>query len=741
MCVDIVRPLTFSPDWVGAYRESYRMKKGLVLVVLALVTFVIFWFDLTRFLDLTVLQSERARLEDVISGAPLTSAGLYFGAYILVAAFSIPGAAVLTLAGGALFGLTKGLLLVSFASSIGATLAFLMSRHVLREPVARRFAGRLKAVDAGIERDGAFYLFTLRLIPVIPFLVINLVMGLTAMKIRTFYWVSQLGMFPATLLYVNAGTHLAEVRNLSSILSLPLLLSFAALGLLPWVARAIVHAFRTRRIYSRFRKPRTFDRNLVVIGAGAAGLVTSYVAATVRAKVTLVEAHKMGGDCLNFGCVPSKALIRSARLAHQIGHADRYGLDAGTPAFHFKGVMARVHRVIAQIAPHDSIERYTRLGVEVVEGRATIVDPWTVEIALADGTRQRLTTRSIVIATGARPFVPPLPGLEEVGYLTSDTLWDAFAVLDEIPRRIVLLGGGPVGCELAQSFARLGAEVTQVEMTDRLLLREDDEVSAAALDSLQADGVRVLTGHRALFCAVNNGEKTLVVERGGAEITVPFDALIVATGRAARLEGYGLEALGIPTRRVVETNAYLETLYPNIFAAGDVAGPYQLTHAAGHQGWHAAVNALFGRFWRFRVDYSALPATTFLDPEIARVGLNEREAREKGIAFEVTRFGMDELDRAIADGTTKGFVKILTVPGKDRILGATIVGEHAGDLLAEFTLAMKHGLGLNKILSTIHAYPTLAEANKYAAGVWKKAHAPERLLGWIARYHRWERGE
>lgn len=712
---------------------------GLVLILIGILG-AAWFFDLHHLFNLETLRHHQSYLAGLVSENPIASAATYFCAYLLVATFSIPGAAVLTLAGGALFGLSKGTLLVSFASSVGATLAFLLARHVLRAPVVTHFADRLAVIDAGIERDGAFYLFTLRLIPVVPFLVINLLMGLTRMRALTFYWVSQIGMLPATLVYVNAGTRLAEIRDPSDILSPPLLLSLAGLGLLPWIGRGIANSVRSWKTYAGFRKPDKFDRNLVVIGAGAAGLVTSYVAAAVKAKVTLVEAHKMGGDCLNFGCVPSKALIRSAKLAHQISQADRYGLDAGTPVFRFKHVMARVHRVIAEIAPHDSIERYTGLGVEVIEGRAVIVDPWTVEIARADGTKQRLTTRSIVIAAGARPFVPPLPGLDEIGYLTSDTLWDAFAALDEIPRRLVLLGGGPIGCELAQSFARLGAKVTQVEMAERLLLREDDEVSALALESLEASGVQILTGHRALSCSLRNGEKTLLVERGGQEIAIPFDALIVATGRAARLEGYGLEALGIPTKHVVETNDYLETVFPNIFAAGDVAGPYQLTHAAGHQGWHAAVNALFGRFWRFKVDYSVLPATTFLDPEIARVGLNEREASARNIAFEVTRFEMHELDRAIADSATKGFVKVLTVPGKDRILGAAIVGEHAGDLLAEFVLAMRHGLGLNKILGTIHAYPTLAEANKYVAGTWKKAHAPERVLNWIARYHRWARG-
>lgn len=717
------------------------MTKGLAVGVLVLVAFAIYWFDLTRVLDLSVLQAERVRLESVIAKAPFLSAGLYFGAYVLVAALSIPGALVMTMAAGALFGFWPGLVLASFASTIGATLAFLITRYLLRDVFATRFAAQMRKVDEGIARDGLLYLFSLRLIPVLPFLVVNLVMGLTQMRVLPFALVSQIGMLAGTAVYVNAGTQLAGIRAPRDVISLPVLLSFVALGVLPWFARGVVGLLRRRQLYAPYTRPDRFDRNLIVIGAGAAGLVTSYVAAAIRAKVTLVEAHKMGGDCLNFGCVPSKALIRSAKLAHQFSHADRFGLEAVAPVINFRDVMARVHKVIAEIAPHDSIERYTGLGVEVMQGRAKIIDPWTVEIIRPDGVGERLTTRSIVIAAGARPFVPPLPGLDDVGYLTSDTLWETFASLERIPERIVLLGGGPIGCELAQSFARLGAEVTQVEMADRLLLREDDDVSAAALNSLQADSVHVLTGHRALRCALENGEKTLFVEREGHESALPFDALIIATGRAARLEGYGLEALGIPVKRVVETNAYLETLYPNIFAAGDVAGPYQLTHAAGHQGWHAAVNALFGRFWRFKVDYSALPATTFLDPEIARVGLNEREAREKGIAFDVTRFEMHELDRAIADGSTKGFVKVLTVPGKDRILGATIVGEHAGDLLAEFTLAMRHGLGLTKILSTIHTYPTLAEANKYAAGVWKKAHAPERLLGWIARYHRWERGE
>jgi pyruvate/2-oxoglutarate dehydrogenase complex dihydrolipoamide dehydrogenase (E3) component len=601
----------------------------------------------------------------------------------------------------------------------------------------------LSDINAGVNREGGFYLFTLRLIPVVPFFLINLLMGLTRMKVWTYYWVSQIGMLAGTAVYVNAGTQLAQLDSVKGILSPALLGSFVLLGIFPLIARRIVAAVQKRKVYARWadQRPKSFDRNLIVIGGGAGGLVSAYIAAAVKAKVTLIEAHKMGGDCLNYGCVPSKALIKSAKLAHQMRHASNYGLSDSAPSFSFKAVMQRVHDVIKAIEPHDSIERYTGLGVEVLQGYGKLVNPWTVEVALNDGTTQRLTARSIVIAAGARPFVPPLLGLDDVGYVTSDTLWDEFAQLDEVPKRLVVLGGGPIGCELAQSFARLGSHVTQVEMGARIMVREDAEVSELAKASLQADGVQVLTGHKALRCEMVDGEKTLVVEHAGAEKRIVFDQLLCAVGRVARLQGYGLEDLGIPTHRTVETNEYLQTIYPNIYAAGDVAGPFQFTHTAAHQAWYAAVNALFGEWKLFKADYSVIPWATFIDPEVARVGLNEQEAKEKNIPYEVTKYGIDDLDRAIADSEAHGFVKVLTVPGKDKILGVTIVGAHAADLLAEYVLAMKHGLGLNKILGTIHTYPTMAEANKYAAGEWKRAHAPQRLLAWVKKYHAWKRGE
>lgn len=712
------------------------MSKSRLLLALLLLLLVaaFFVFDAGRFLSLDFYKSQQAAIEAYRAANPLPAAGIFFLIYVAVTALSVPGAAVLTLVGGAIFGLAWGTLIISFASTVGATLAFLVARFLLRGWVQGRFGRRLTAINAGIERDGPFYLFTLRLVPIFPFFVINLVMGLTPIRTWTFYWVSQIGMLAGTLVYVNAGTQLGRIESVRGILSPEVLGSFALLGIFPLVARKLVQAVRRRRLYRRWRKPGRFERNLVVIGAGSAGLVAAYIAAAVKAKVTLIEKGRMGGDCLNTGCVPSKALIRSARLLAHIRRADEFGIPKATANMHFADVMQRVQRVIRTVAPHDSAERYRSLGVEVIQGTARITSPWTVKVTGPE-VQRTITTRSIVIAAGAKPSVPPIPGIESVGYLTSDSVWE----LKDLPRRLVVLGGGPVGSELTQAFARLGSQVTQVEMLPRILSREDPEVSELVTRRFLAEGIRVLTGHTAKAFLVEKGEKVLVAEHAGGEVRIPFDAVLVAVGRSANLKGYGLEELGIPTTRTVETNELLQTIFPNIYAAGDVAGPYQFTHTAAHQAWYAAVNALFSPYRRFRADYSVIPWATFVDPEVARVGLNELEARERGIPYEVSRYDMGELDRAIAEGETEGFVKVLTVPGKDKILGATIVGEHAGELIAEYVLAMRHGIGLNQILGTIHVYPTMAEANKYAAGQWKKAHAPERLLRWVERFHGWRR--
>ena len=711
-------------------------RRLLLIAALAALLLAYFGFDLGRFLSLEYFKSQQAAIEAWRAAQPIKAALVFFVAYVAVTGLSLPGAAVMTLVGGAVFGLFWGLVLVSFASSIGATLAFLASRFLLRDWVQKRFGDRLRAINAGIEKEGGFYLFTLRLVPVFPFFVINLLMGLTPIRTRAFYWVSQLGMLAGTLVYVNAGTQLAKIDSLAGILSPGLLGSFVLLGIFPLIAKRIVDTLAARKVYSGWRKPARYDRNLIVIGAGSAGLVTAYIAAAVKASVTLIEKHKLGGDCLNTGCVPSKALIRSAKLLSHIQRASEFGIRSAHAEFDFAEVMERVQRVVKTVEPHDSAERYTGLGVEVIAGSAKIVSPWEVEIVRNDGGRERLSARSIVIATGARPFVPPIPGIDQVGYLTSDTVWE----LRQLPRRLLVLGGGPIGCELTQAFARCGARVTQVQHGPRIMVREDPEVSELVMQRFRAEGIAVLVNHEAREFVIEDGEKVLIAEHRGEKVRIPFDTLLVAVGRVANISGYGLEELGIAAGRTIETNDFLQTKYPNIYAAGDVAGPFQFTHTAAHQAWYAAVNALFDPFRKFRADYSVIPWSTFVEPEVARVGINEIEARERRIAHEVTVYGIDDLDRAIADGEAHGFIKVLTVPGKDRILGVTIVGEHAGDLIAEYVLAMRAGIGLNRILGTIHIYPTLAEANKYVAGNWKKAHAPQKLLAWVARFHIWRRG-
>ncbi len=709
------------------------MNKGRLLVFALIAAGIVafFAFDLKQYFTLDYFQAQRAAIDAEVQARPLRSALLFFAAYVAVTALSLPGAAVMTLVAGAVFGLLWGTVIVSFASTLGATLAFLSSRFLLRDWVQQRFGDRLRPVNDGIAREGAFYLFALRLVPVFPFVAVNLLMGLTPIRTWTYAWVSQLGMLAGTVVYVYAGTQLGEFR-----ISAGLVGAFVLLGLFPLLAKKILDALQARKVYAGWTRPARFDRNLVVIGAGSAGLVSAYIAAAVKAKVTLVEKHRMGGDCLNTGCVPSKALIKSAKLVATMKQAGQYGLKDSRVDFDFAEVMERVQRVIRDIEPHDSVERYTRLGVECLQGEAKITSPWTVEINTAAG-RQTLTTRGIVIAAGARPFVPPIPGIEDVGVLTSDTVWD----LRELPKRLVVLGGGPIGCELAQCFARLGSNVTQVEMLPRLMVREDPEFSEMVLRKFREDGVNVLLGHKAQRFAVENGEKVLYCEHAGESLRIAFDAVLCAVGRIANTAGYGLEELGIPVTkaRTVEVDEFMRTKYPNILACGDVAGPYQFTHTAAHTAWYAAVNGLFGGLRKFRVDYSVIPWATFTDPEIARVGLNETEAREKNIPYEVTTYGIDDLDRAIADGNAHGLVKVLTVPGRDIILGATIAGEHAGDLIAEFVMAIKHGIGLNRILGTIHIYPTLAEANKYVAGNWKRAHAPQKLLAWVEKFHAWRR--
>ncbi|QKK03110.1 MAG: FAD-dependent oxidoreductase [Pseudomonadota bacterium] len=704
-----------------------------IIAVFAVAIAAFFVFDLTQYLSLEALREQRDALLAFTEQNLMLVVAVYMAVYIVMAALSVPGAAVLTLAGGALFGLLVGTVAVSFASTIGATLVFLAARFLFRDWIQKRFSKRLARINRGVEKDGPFYLLALRLVPVFPFWVINLIMALTPIRTWTFFWVSQLGMLPATLVYVNAGTQLAQIDRMGDILSLELIGAFALLGLLPLILRWLLRFLQRRKVYAGHNRPKRFDYNLIVIGAGSAGLVSAYIGATVRARVALIEKNQMGGDCLNTGCVPSKALIRTARTLAEVRDSKRYGVAEASARIDFREVMERVHEIIRRIEPHDSRERYEAMGVDVIQAEAKLVSPWEVE---AGG--RRLSARAIVLAAGAEPLVPPIEGLEQVDYLTSDTLWD----LDVLPERLVVLGGGPIGSELTQAFARLGSETTVVEMADRLLPREDAEAGELLAEHLERDGVRVAVGHKALRVETTQGGQRLFCEHAGREVAFDFDRLLVALGRRARVRGYGLETLGVrlDERGTIETDGFQRTNFPNVYVCGDAAGPYQFTHVAAHQAWSAAVNALISPLWSFRTDDRVIPWVTFTDPEVARVGLSEDEARERGIDYELTTYGLDDLDRAIADSADYGCIKVLTAPGKDRILGATIIGAHAGEMLPEFVLAMKHGLGLNKLLGTIHVYPTFSEANKFAAGEWKKAHQPETALRWAERFFRWRRG-
>ncbi len=713
------------------------MKTGKIIVLLVIAALVagFFLFDLNQYFSLEEIKAQQATLNAQVSANPWLAGGIFFAIYVLVTALSLPGAALMTLLGGALFGIGWGLLIVSFASTLGATLAMLISRFLLRDWVQERFGSKLKPINRGMEREGSFYLFALRLVPAFPFFVINLAMGLTRIKVGSYWIVSQIGMLPGTLVFVNAGRQLGELESLGGILSVDLIGAFVLLGLFPLIARKILDLVKARRVYTGWTKPAQFDRNLVVIGAGSGGLVSAYIAAAVKANVSLIEKHAMGGDCLNTGCVPSKALIRSAKLAAEVNRAHALGYNEASASVNFARVMDRIQRVIGDIEPHDSVERYTGLGVEVHQGAATILSPWEVEV-----NGQTLTTRNIIIAAGARPFMPPIPGLDKANAFNSDTIWG----LREQPKRLLILGGGPIGCELSQAFQRLGSQVIQVERDTRLLAKEDPDAAEVVTRTLREEGVDLRLQHNAERFEKVDGQDQLVARNleTDEDVTIAFDAVLVAVGRKANTEGYGIEKLDLVKREngTLDTDEFLATRYPNIYAVGDVTGPYQFTHVSAHQAWYAAVNALFGTFKRFKVDYRVIPRVTFTDPEVATVGLTEADAKEQEVKYEITRYGIDDLDRAIADQAAEGYVKVLTVPGKDTILGVTIVGAHGGELLAEYVLAMKYNLGLNKILGTIHSYPTMAEANKFAAGEWKRAHAPEKLLQWVAKFHRWRLG-
>lgn len=708
------------------------MKKLFTLIVIAAFFAASYYLGLFQYFSLDYIKSQQQGYYQFYQQNPFICIGLFFLVYVITTALSFPGAAVLTLLAGALFGLTLGTLIVSFASSIGATLAFLVARFLMRGYVEKQFGPQLSKINKGIQKDGASYLFTLRLIPIVPFFVINLALGLTKMRALTFYIISQIGMLPGTLVYVNAGTQLSQIDSLAGLVSFDILVSFAVLAFFPYITKGLFAFFKNRKLYSKFKKPKKFDYNLVVIGAGSAGLVTSYICAATKGKVALIEKHKMGGDCLNTGCVPSKALIRSAKFAADLKHAESLGFKKTTAEFDFAQIMERVQRVIKKIEPHDSIERYTNLGVDCHIGEAKIISPFEVEV-----NGKVLSTKNIVLATGASPLIPPIEGINEIDYETSETIWN----IREQPKNLLILGGGPIGTELAQAFQRLGTQVTQVEMGSQLMSLEDEDVAKVVCDKLTKEGVNILLNHQAKRFYKKEGKNYLDCLHNNETITLEFDKALIAVGRKANTEGFGLKEIGIETEEkgTVKVDEFLRATYPNVYACGDLIGPYQFTHTASHEAWFCAVNAMVKPFYGFKVDYRVIPWCTYTDPEVARVGLSEKEAKSQGISYDLTTYGIDDLDRAITEEADHGFIKVLTKPGSDKVLGVTIVGLHAGDIIAEYVAAMKHGFGMNKILGTIHIYPTLAEANKFAAGNWKRNQVTESTLKWGERVNRWRR--
>jgi len=712
--------------------KSVNKTKFIVVALIGIAVLSYFTLDLGQYLTLEYAQSQLSSIQDYKNENFAQTALLYFTGYVIATSLSIPGAIIITLLGGAIFGVFWGTVLVSFASSIGATLAFLVSRLLLRDWVERKFGDYLLPLNKGIEKDGSFYLFSIRMVPLFPFWAVNLLMGLTAIRTSSFYVVSQIGMLIGTVVYVNAGSELSQITSLSGMVSAPVLSSLVLLGVFPLIAKLILNSVQRTKALKNFKKPKRFDANVVVIGAGSAGLVASLITAGAKAKVILIEKHKMGGDCLNTGCVPSKAIIRSGRIMSYIRRAKEFGIDGAEGKVDFSAVMSRVQGVIKTIEPHDSVERFTSLGVEVELGDAVIESPYSVKV-----NDRTITTRSIILATGARPFVPPIPGLNEIDYLTSDSVWS----LDELPKRLLVVGGGPIGCELAQAFSNLGAQVTQVDMADRIMPREDEEVSEIVSKAFREQGIQLLTGHKLLKFGSSDVGDYMEADNNGDTVRVEFDKVLLAIGRKANVEGFGLENLDLALTKqgTVEVNEYLQTSLPNIFACGDVAGPYQFTHMASFQAWFASLNAMLGGLWRSKTNYNVVPWATFTDPEVARVGLSETEAIDRNIAYELTRYEMDHHDRSLADGEAHGFIKILTVPGKDKILGVTIVGHHAGEVIGEFVFAMTHGMGLKKISAVTHIYPTLLEANKFAANAWRSERLPEKYFPYLEKFFAWRR--
>jgi pyruvate/2-oxoglutarate dehydrogenase complex dihydrolipoamide dehydrogenase (E3) component len=473
--------------------------------------------------------------------------------------------------------------------------------------------------------------------------------------------------------------------------------------------------------------------NVIVLGAGSGGLTVAAGSAMLGARVALLEKHRMGGDCLNYGCVPSKALLRAARVAHTVRTAARYGIRTGAPfpEQDAKPVMDYVRAARAHIAPHDSVERFTALGVDVHLSAGLLLSPH--EVRLVNEART-IWGRQIVLATGSRPRIPDVPGLRDAGFLTNETVFD----VDRLPRSLLVIGGGPIGAELGQAFGRLGSQVTIVSSSDHVLPREDEDVAAVLARQLRQEGVTLLDRARAVAVSRNNRQKRVTVRLFEGERTFEVDEIVVAAGRRPNTEDLGLTQVGVAfDERAVKIDSRCRTTVPSIWAVGDVAGPYQFTHWANYQARIVIRNALFPGSWS--CDFATVPWTTFTEPEVARVGLSEADARRDGIGYDLFTASFEDNDRALCDGEPEGFVKVLARKGRGDILGAAIVHANAGELLAELVLAKKHGLRLAKLSTPIHVYPTLAETNRAVGDAYLRGRLRPSMRRVLAALFAWLR--
>jgi len=712
------------------------MKRIIVfLLIIAAIFFMADWFALSQHLTLSQLKHHQLYLHSLVQDFPVQSVVIYFIAYIVMAGLALPGALIFTLAGGALFGLATGVILASFASTLGALASFLVARFFLHDFVQTRYQQRLTVINQKIQQQGATYLLFLRLVPAFPFFMVNLLMALTPISARTYYIVSQIGMLPATFIFVNAGTELAKISSVDDILSIPLLLSLLLLACLPFISKQLAKRVSCWRLYKSWQRPKKFDYHTIVIGGGAAGLVAAYTTQTLQGKVALIEKHQMGGDCLNTGCVPSKSILRTAKFIHDIGQHSNYGVQQAEFKLQFQQVMQRVREKISTIAPKDSIKRYNDMGVDCFQAHAQLLSPWQVE-AVSENSKITISAKNIILAGGATPNVPTIPGLENINYYTSDNIWH----LDHLPEKLLIIGAGPIGCELGQAFVRLGAEVTMINRNERILTNEDPQAAHALQYALQQDGVKILNNFNPLRIDDNSKNFSLMGEQHNEILHIAFSHCLIATGRKPSL--LGCEALDIETNShgQVITNDKQQTNYPNIYACGDITSPLQYTHSASHQAWYAAFNALFRPFKQFNCQLNHIPRAIYTDPEVASLGISEQQAIQKNIPHEISYFAMDDVDRAITDEATTGFIKVITRRNNDKILGVCIVGEHSSELIAEFVLAKTHNLGLNKILQTVHLYPTRGEINRLVAGQWrqKKFTAYQRKL--LKLFQNWRLG-